>query len=191
MFQRSSPRPVRHTSTDDPPNAKEAGGDSGSELQQLAERERRGPRVSLLGRAMKLLAQREHSRPELKRKLAAHAESDEQLDALLDSLEQRNYLSQARFVESVVQRRSGRFGALRIAQELDQHGIDGARKAEALAALRESERARALLVWRKRFGAVPQDASERARQQRFLAQRGFSGDTIGWVFKIGVHEPEL
>ena len=39
-----------------------------------------------------------------------------------------------------------------------------------------SDGARAREVWRKKFGQPPADAAERARQLRFLAARGFSGE---------------
>ena len=43
----------------------------------------------------------------------------------------------------------------------------------------------ALLQRNKRFGAgLPEDARERARQMRFLQQRGFTGDQIRAVFRL-------
>ena len=44
--------------------------------------------------------------------------------------------------------------------------------------MRASGFQRASEVWRRRYGEVAADASERARQMRFLASRGFSGDVI-------------
>ncbi|HLT27498.1 MAG TPA: recombination regulator RecX, partial [Zeimonas sp.] len=44
------------------------------------------PEPTLKARALRALARREHSRVELERKLAPHAESSEQLEALLDRL---------------------------------------------------------------------------------------------------------
>jgi regulatory protein len=43
-------------------------------------------KLSLKGRALKLLAQREHSRLELQSKLAAHVEEGDDLNAVLDEL---------------------------------------------------------------------------------------------------------
>ena len=57
-------------------------------------------KLSLKGRALKYLAAREHSRLELQRKLAPHAESAEQVDAALNDLEARGFLSAERFAES-------------------------------------------------------------------------------------------
>jgi len=57
--------------------------------------------------------------------------------------------------------------------------------AEAVSGLRTTELARAREVWQKKFGKSPQDAAERARQMRFLASRGFGGDTIHRVVSGG------
>lgn len=132
---------------------------------------------------MRYLAQREHSRVELRRKLAPHAESAETLDALLDELERARYLSIERFVESVVQRRSSRFGIRRIEHEFDQHRIADGARAQALATLKSSESERAWEVWSRRFGRAPTDLAERARQHRFLSQRGFDADTVRAVLR--------
>ncbi|HVL57536.1 MAG TPA: recombination regulator RecX [Burkholderiaceae bacterium] len=138
---------------------------------------------TLLARALRLLARREHSRVELARKLAPHASEPAQLDAVLDELERRRLLSAQRFCESLIHRRAPAFGARRIEQELGSHRIDDAVADRLLAQLRASEPQRALQVWRKRFGTAPRDAAERARQHRFLAQRGFDADTIRAVLK--------
>ena len=67
-----------------------------------------GRDLSLRGRALKLLSLREQSRSELMRKLAPHAESPEQVQALLDDLQRAGLLSEQRFVESLVRRRASR-----------------------------------------------------------------------------------
>jgi regulatory protein len=149
-----------------------------------------GAGLSLKGRALRLLAQRDHSRVELSRKLGPHVESAAQLEALLDDLERGGFLSAQRFAESLAFRRSARFGLRRIEQELGSHRLDETVSAPVLRALHDSERARALAAWRKRFGQPGGDAGERARQWRFLAQRGFTSESIGWVMRHGVFEPE-
>jgi regulatory protein len=142
-----------------------------------------GAGLSLKGRALRLLAQREHSRVEMTRKLATHAESPEQLERVLGELEQRGFLSQQRFAESLAHRRGARFGLRRIEQELGAHRLDPDTTRSVLAPLRDSERARALSAWRKRFGEAATQPAERARQQRFLMQRGFTADAVGWVLR--------
>jgi regulatory protein len=146
------------------------------ELPDLHQRPRRGK--SLLARALGFLARREHSRAELARKLAPHAESPEQLEALLSELEVKKLLSEARFVEVLARSRGERFGAARIRQELKAHRIGDEVVRAAVDDLRKSELERARAVWQRRFGGVASDAAGRARQMRFLAGRGFSGEVI-------------
>jgi regulatory protein len=135
-------------------------------------------RLSLKGRALKYLAAREHSRAELERKLAEHEEEPGQLARLLDELEAKGFLSQARFVESLIHRKSARFGAARMRQELQGHGLDQDMLSETLAALRATELDRARAVWQKKFDRAPADPAERARQMRFLASRGFAAEVV-------------
>ncbi|MBB4842619.1 regulatory protein [Paucibacter oligotrophus] len=172
--------------------------------------------LSLKARAIALLAQREHSVSELRRKLlrmeqerlrkdeAATKEfgsglaSDEQdnpersaetVEALLAWLQAQSYLSEARFVESRLHARAARFGAGRIKQELAQHGLS--LDAEHLERLKNSELDRARGVWERKFGAIgppsagktPNQSHEalaaaRAKQTRFLLQRGFAPELI-------------
>lgn len=133
---------------------------------------------SLLARALAYLARREHSRAELARKLAPHAESAEQLTSLLASLEAKNLLSEARFVEVLARSRGARFGAARIRQELRAHQIADDLAKPAVDQLRQSEFDRARALWERKFGTPAADAAARARQMRFLAGRGFSADVI-------------
>lgn len=133
---------------------------------------------SLKGRALRLLAAREHSRKELERKLAQHETEPGQLKAALDELQARGFIDEQRVVESVVHRRAGRLGSGRIGQELRAKGLDADRIAVAVEGLRATEYERAREVWRKKFGEPPQDAAQRAKQARFLAARGFGGEVI-------------
>ena len=133
---------------------------------------------SLLARALGHLARREHSRAELARKLAPHAESAEQLQHLLDDLEAKKLLSDRRFAEVLARSRGERFGTARVRQELRAHGVSDSLVRDAVGELARSELQRARAVWRRRFGKPPADAAEKARQMRFLAQRGFSGEVI-------------
>ena len=146
---------------------------------------RTGFAISLKGRALRLLAGREHSRAELERKLALHAESPEQLTQVLDELQAKDFISQARVVASVINRKQARLGVSRIKQELQGKGIDADRVANAMSELKATELERAREVWRKKFDSkidAPSIANispaDRARQMRFLAARGFGADVI-------------
>ncbi|WP_420475992.1 recombination regulator RecX [Noviherbaspirillum sp. ST9] len=139
--------------------------------------------MSLKARALKYLSAREHSRLELGRKLARYAQEGDDVEALLDSLEAAKFLSQSRFSESLVNRRAARFGNSRILSELQSHGIDGEALQDIKGSLLDDEAARAKEVWRKKFGHLPEDAADRAKQMRFLQQRGFSSAAIRSAMK--------
>jgi regulatory protein len=141
------------------------------------------PQPTLKGRALRHLSAREHSRVELARKLAPHTEDPDELERVLDELEARGFLSDARFVESVVHRRASRLGAARVKQELLAKGIAGEQVRAAVLQLQASEFDRAVAVWRQRFGAPATDAREHARQVRFLLARGFAADVVRRVVK--------
>jgi regulatory protein len=134
--------------------------------------------MSLKARALRYLSAREHSRLELTRKLARYAQEGDDVGALLDGLEAAKLLSEARFSESLIHRRAARFGNNRILSELQSHRIDADALKEIKARLVEDESARAIEVWRRKFGRPAADAAERGKQMRFLQQRGFSHRAI-------------
>lgn len=139
---------------------------------------RTGFGLSLKGRALRYLAAREHSRAELERKLRPHEETPGQLAQVLDDLQAKDFISEARVVESVIHRRAARFGAARIKYELLNKGLGAEVVSEAVARLKSSELDRAREIWRKKFDGPATDAAARAKQMRFLAARGFGGDVI-------------
>lgn len=98
------------------------------------------------------------------------------VDQLLDWLVAHQYLSDTRFVESRVNARSRKQGALRIKLELSRHGL--ALEPDQAATLRATEFARAQALWQRKFGAVATEPRERAKQARFLASRGFGADVV-------------
>jgi regulatory protein len=170
------------------------------------------PELSLKARALRWLAQREHSPAELQRKLlaavrrqaalhvveagvadrvdAAVAAAQAAWPALLAELQAAGHLSAERFVESRLNLRSRRFGQQRISSELRQHGLAlSAQQSESLAV---SESERALAVFMKRFGrsgGLAPDAAGRAKQMRFLAARGFDGHAIREALKRAAAAP--
>ena len=178
--------------------------------------------LSLKGRGLAYLAQRDHSRVELKRKLMPHAHAQvvaenlsarllpkmaatatepdrvfdhespaagvdntptaaQRVDDVLDWLQARDYLSDARFAESRTHARSAKFGNLRIRLELAQHGVSLA--PESVQRLKDSEFERARDLQARKFPHLPSSAAEHAKQSRFLAARGFSADSIRQVMR--------
>jgi regulatory protein len=128
-------------------------------------------------RALQLLTRRDHSRAELKAKLADQGGSGEEIDAVLDALQAERLLSDHRYASQRISARAARVGDLRLRQELRSSGVA---EADIEASLPEAgdETARCRTVWEKKFGRPPADAGERARQMRFLQYRGFSAEAI-------------
>jgi regulatory protein len=157
---------------------------------------RKKPELSLRARALQYLARREYSRAELRGKLLPHVGTDgdsslsqpenlqtESLDALLDDLTARGWLSDARAVTQLLHAKRGRFGIQRISYELRQKGIAEELIDAALPGLKESELDAAREVWQRKFGVLPQDAREKAKQMRFLQSRGFGFDVIFQILR--------
>ncbi len=140
-------------------------------------------------RALQCLARREYSRAELRAKLLPQVQTEDDfeqsqpvdLDALLDDLTARGWLSDARATTQLVHAKRSRFGTQRITHELRQRGIAEELIDAELPALKETELDAAREVWQRKFGVVPYDAKEKARQMRFLQSRGFSMEVI---FKV-------
>lgn len=129
--------------------------------------------------AMDLLARREYARHEIEQKLCRRfPDAIAALGPMLDQLEHAGLLSDQRFADSFVRSRMSRgHGPRRIAAALIERGI--AEPADVLA--QHADMAdwlcHARAVRTRKFGeALPSLAAERARQMRFLAQRGFAAD---------------
>ena len=132
---------------------------------------------SLMARGIDALSRREYSRKELREKLVQALEAGQsasEVDAVLDELESKKYLSNERM-------RSARYGNRRLAYELAMKGIDAEEVQEALQEAGD-EFERAWAVWSRRYGNPPEDYKEKTRQARFLAARGFGFDMIERVF---------
>jgi regulatory protein len=140
--------------------------------------------LSVKSRALRYLAQREHSRVELERKLAPHVEDGalglaaEQIARVLDELAMLGLLSEKRVADSVLRTQSARFGVRRLKQVLQGKGLDAELVASTLRHAHVTELERARQIWLRKYGQPPQDAAERARQMRFLAGRGFEAEVI-------------
>lgn len=141
------------------------------------------PDQSLRERALACLSRREYSRLELKRKLAPYAEDEHEVESLLEDFSARGWLSETRFTDQIVHARRSKYGAQRIVQELKEKGVSADALAAVLPELQESELETARAVWAKKFGVLPQDARERAKQMRFMMSRGFSSGIIAKVLR--------
>ena len=129
---------------------------------------------------MELLARREHSRAELKRKLKRREFSADVIESVLDALEQSGAQSDARFVDAYIESRIKRgFGPLRITSELRERGVN-ASDSELRQGYDWLDLCRALRD--RRFGYVSAPTRrEWQRRARFLYSRGFPESMVRQV----------
>lgn len=136
--------------------------------------------------AMDLLARREHGRIELSRKLRSRGAPPELIDPALDRLAEEGLLSEARYLESFVRMRANAgYGPLRIREELSQRGLPREAIEQALRDSGFDWNAQLHEVWLRKFGELPGDQREKARQGRFLSYRGYSLEMIGRLLRGG------
>jgi regulatory protein len=143
--------------------------------------------------AVSLLARRDYSSAELKKKLAQRGYLELAYEVVVDDMVSMNKVNDERYGQNVVAYRARRgHGPARIRGELKKSGlgreaIDEAVKGEDspdFLALARTVRAR-------KFGPdVPKDRKERARQARFLQYRGFSTDHIRAVLEGDLPDDE-
>jgi regulatory protein len=131
--------------------------------------------------AIQLLARRDHSRLELQKKLLERSFSREEIDALLPELIEKNLLNDVRFAQSYIRMRTAKgYGAIRIAEELRERGIDK----EIISTELDDPMFDIEKVCIKKFGTKNfKDLNSRAKAIRFLQYRGFSFEQINRLLK--------
>jgi regulatory protein len=136
------------------------------------------PLPPIRDKALAYLARREHTPHELAGKLQHAGYAEDDIKTVVDELSQRGWLSSQRFAENFVSQKQTKFGNQKLAFELRQKGVEESVVQQTLAEAKETELERAREVWRKKFGILPSDQKEKARQIRFLQSRGFSLQVI-------------
>lgn len=146
-------------------------------------------------RALNLLARRDHTVTELKRKLADRGFSADAICEVLEKLAGEGYLDDRRFAqrwtESAI--RSGRGYGLRILQELQRRGVSReiASGTVADASVEYSEYDSLAAIVSRRFSAFDPAVAPMKEKQRvysYLQRRGFSLQAINGFFKIRTEE---
>lgn len=115
----------------------------------------------------------------------------EDVQVILDEFEKKGWISDKRFVESLLNQKGQRFGCQRLKQELDQKGVDETLVQEALTEMRSTEFERACEVWTRKFKVLPADTKEYGKQMRFLVYRGFAAEVVRRVLQGGWKEDEV
>ena len=145
--------------------------------------------------------------------------TEAELDTVLEQLTRMGYLDDARFVRSLVHRKSARMGTARVMMDLAPHKIDAAHSAEIATQLKQTELERCYQTWAQRFAnralspldvdTTGQDATvddsmladqkidftaqqkAQAKQGRYLISRGFNSDAVRRVLKGWKPESEV
>ncbi len=134
--------------------------------------------------AMDLLARREHSEIELKRKLKRRFGNECAVDDQVARLAEEGLQSDARFAESFLSQRSASgYGPARLKAELRERGLSDEQIARGLQELVVDWCEVASQVLEKKFGPEPPvDVREKARRLRFMQYRGFYQDHYQSLF---------
>lgn len=143
------------------------------------------PRKQAMTLALQLLARREHSRKELVLKLHQRHFREQVIDSVLNECEAQNWLSDDRFAESFArQRLDAGYGEVRIRAELQQRGIEVSDLLKSVFADHDGASAAAVLRVRHFGGDLPEGEADRARQWRYLQQRGYTSEQIRQALKV-------
>ena len=142
-------------------------------------------KVAVEAAAVRLLARREHSTEELRRKLARKGYPPEIIGPVVEKLAGKRLVSDDRFTASFVHHHAKRGqGPMRIRAALRQQGIADSQVEEALRGAGVDWVQLAREVRRRKFGAAtPRSLGERAKQARFLQYRGFDAEQLRAAFR--------
>jgi regulatory protein len=132
-----------------------------------------------------MLARREHSIEDLRRKLVAKGHPPEAIEPVIQKLVGKRLVSDDRFTASFVHYHSKRGqGPVRIRAALRQQGVADSQVNEALRCAEVDWLQLAREVRRRKFGAAtPRSLGERAKQARFLQYRGFDAEQLRAAFR--------
>ena len=135
--------------------------------------------------AVRLLARREHSTEELRRKLLTKGYPSDAVEPVIQKLAGKRLVSDERFTSTFVHHHARRGqGPVRIRAELRQQGIADSQVEAALRGAEVDWVQLAREVRRRKFGAAPpRSLGERAKQARFLQYRGFDAEQLRAAFR--------
>lgn len=133
----------------------------------------------------RLLARREYSQQELRRRLESRVSDAALLEKALERLVELGYQSDQRCALMLARQRLGQgYGERRIRQDLYERGIDRELVEQALGELEVDWFAQARAQAVRRFGeSAPADAREKARRMRHLLGRGFGYDEVKYALE--------
>lgn len=139
--------------------------------------------VDIKGRIIRALARREHSRYELKVKMILKSFDGDAIDQVLDELESEALVSDERFAEAYCYHRKSRgFGPVRVASELKERQVSDDLVDKYVDSAENDWFDSAVYQRGKKFGVGKvDDFSQKAKQMRFLQQKGFTHEQISYA----------
>lgn len=134
---------------------------------------------------LRLLMRREHSQKELLKKLITKGFQQEDILPVITELAEQGWQSDQRYAESYTRHRLQKgYGELAITYELKQNGIKDFDIESVLFDIADDWLSLIQQVYKKKYGDNNKKLSspERAKQTRFLLQRGFNPMLIQQLF---------
>lgn len=149
-------------------------------------------RPSAYEKALGLLARREQSRRELRRKLDQGGYAGSEADAALTRLANQHYQDDERFAGVLLRNRAAQgYGPLRIRMELKTHGLSDAAIRRLLDEAGVDWNASAAAQLRRHYGGRPAtDRAEQGKRAQFLLRRGFAAATVRYATHAEVDEAD-
>ncbi|MGP3590846.1 recombination regulator RecX [Vagococcus sp. WN89Y] len=156
---------------------------------------RRSALPRLRDRAMRILAMRDHSEQELRRKLVALVPgkngmekldiTDEELEQVISWCLEHHFLDDARFVRQFIASRARKgYGPARIRQELNQKGIERQVSENAMRECDIDWSANAREQALRKYGEpLPTEFTAKVKVQRFLLYRGYLQEDIQEIWR--------
>ena len=168
---------------------------SGNKTDMSENATRRSAYARLLDRAIRILAMRDHSESELRRKLSLPVmtkSGPEPSDAAAEDIDnvvawclESRYLDDARFARQFIASRGRKgYGPARIRQELNQKGISRGETDSAMGECETDWSRAAREQAQKKFGEpLPTAFAEKVKVQRFLLNRGYLMEDIQSIWR--------
>jgi regulatory protein len=128
---------------------------------------------------LRLLAKRDHSRLELKRKLLQKHFPLDLIESTLDDFSAKGWQDDLRFAQMYARVRIEKGdGPLKIRAKFRECGLSETVTAEVLSQDNTFWQQQLQRKWTKKCGAASKNLASRAKQQRFLQSRGFTLEQI-------------
>ncbi|WP_159084210.1 regulatory protein RecX [Saccharobesus litoralis] len=132
-----------------------------------------------------LLARRDYSQVEIKRKFYSQGYSSQLCEQLLSEFIDKGYQSDSRFTEVFVRNKISRgYGKNKIFAELQAHKISYAEFELCLAELEVDWFSQLLQLYEKRYGETgPDNVKDKQKISRYLMQKGFNQQEINQLWR--------